>query len=67
MGALANEDFVSDPRRYSAVSIGRIIANLISSIFPGRDVTELSARRLSLPFAFECELQDRLRLFGGRS
>lgn len=66
MGALANEDFVSNPRRYPAASVGRIVANLISSIFAGRDVSELSARRQSQPFGFECELQDRLRLFGGK-
>lgn len=67
LGALANEDFVSNPRRYPAASVGRIVANLITTIFPGRDIAELGAKRQSQPFAFECELQDRLRLFGGRA
>jgi hypothetical protein len=63
LGALANEDFVNDPRRYSEGSTGKVICNIIGASFPGESLESLRSRWRAEPFQFDCYLQDRLGLF----
>jgi len=63
LGALTNDEFVSDPGRYAEGSIGSAICSLIGANFPGESLESLRNRLRSDPFQFDCYLQDRLGLY----
>jgi hypothetical protein len=63
-GALANEDFVRDPKRYEHGTIGATLRRMFVVHFPHHDVATLAALASRSRVQFESLLQAKLRLYG---
>jgi hypothetical protein len=66
IGALENDMFVQNPDSYMDGSVGCYIRRLIRTLFPNEDWTEIVCSYRQNRSRFECELQDRFRLFQGK-
>lgn len=63
LGALTSEDFISSDGDYAEGSCGKIIYAMIQMLFPGDELSGLSAAASQRPDYFSTDLQGRLRLF----
>jgi hypothetical protein len=62
-GCLTSDEFVANPRAFDEGSIGQAVHRLLVALFDGETVKSLATRFRTEPWRFECELQDRLRVF----
>lgn len=63
IGAINSDDFPKSYRDYEEGSVGSSIRGLLYTYFPKESIDDLVARYKSNPSRFECELQDRFKLF----
>lgn len=63
-GALANEDFVHDPKRYEHGTLGATLRRMFIVHFPHHDIATLAALANRSRVQFESLLQANLRLYG---
>ncbi|WP_245906201.1 hypothetical protein [Mycolicibacterium palauense] len=64
VGALASEHFVEDPESFESGTIGRMLFELISTCWPGAQLSALQARSIDDAARFEAELQARFGVIG---
>ncbi len=64
MTALDDPEFPENAANYSDETVGAAVRRLIQTLFAGDTLAELVQYRRQYPERFECQLQDRLKLFG---
>ncbi len=63
MTALDGEDFLANADGYADETVGAAIRRLIHALFAGNTLVALAQYQKQYPERFECQLQDRLKLF----
>ena len=60
---LDGEDFLANADGYADETVGAAIRRLIHALFAGNTLVALAQYQKQYPERFECQLQDRLKLF----
>jgi hypothetical protein len=61
--ALNNSSFITAPEQFGDDTVGAAIRRLVRALFPDRNLQSLQMASQQYPHRFECELQDKLKLY----